>query len=182
MDLLVSYPQHRFYPARREVRRILKRLGDPYPRMEWTAVEGLAIAHTTLDPRRVVAGCRELFCAGELPFEFALKWVPVDHWCPTDPDALRDLLAREVAPRIAAHETWALRVDRHRCTDYHTDELVARLAPLIERPVDLEHPDKTVRIDIVDARTAVAVLGPDEVFSVRKTSCPAPDTRGAPRA
>lgn len=172
MDLLVSFPWHRFYPARHEVRRVLKQLGDDSPRMAWTSVEGLAIVHTELDPRKVVAGCRELLCKGREAFDFAVKWVPVDAWCVTDLDVIKQFLERQVVGQIAADETWALQVNKRRWQKYHTAEIVACLAPAIERKVDLSAPDKIVRVDVIDECTAIAVLRPDEIFSVATAQCP----------
>ncbi len=176
MDLLVSFPWHRFYPAWREVRRVLKQLGDSHPHMEWTPVEGIAIVHTALEPRKVVAGCRELFCRGKESFNYAVRWAPVDRWCATNLDVIKRLLEEEIAGQIGEDETWALQVDRHRWREYHTDEIVASLAPAIKRKVDLTKPDKIVRIDIIDQRTAIALLRPEEIFSVLKTVCAAEST------
>lgn len=180
MDLLVSYPWHRYYRARREVRRVLRRLGDDAPRMQWTSVEGIAIVHTSLDPRRVVAGCRELLCSGQEMFEYAVKWAPVDHWCDTDLEAIRQVMEQQVVPRIAPTETWALQVNKRRWQLYHTAEIVEALAPLIDRKVDLSSPDRIVRVDVIGDRTAIAVLRPDEIFSAITAECPAsgahPDT------
>jgi tRNA(Ser,Leu) C12 N-acetylase TAN1 len=43
--------------------------------------------------------------------------------------------------------------------------IVEALAAGIDRKVDLDHPDRIVRIDVVGPRTAISVLRPDEVFS-----------------
>lgn len=57
-DLLVSYPWRRVGPARREILRTLKRLGDEHARVERSDVDGVALVHTNLDGREVVHRCR----------------------------------------------------------------------------------------------------------------------------
>jgi tRNA(Ser,Leu) C12 N-acetylase TAN1 len=44
--------------------------------------------------------------------------------------------------------------------------IIAHLAPSIDRKVDLNNPDKIVWIDLLGCHTAIAVLKPEEIFSV----------------
>jgi len=165
-DLLVSYPWGRFYPARREALLALKMLGDPYATMGWTFVMGIAVAHTGLDNRQVIRQCRELLQQGKIHFDFAVKWVPVDYWCWTDLDTIKQLIDEKVLPRIQPEETWAMQVNKRRWQTYHTIDIVTALAADIDRKVNLSHPDKIVWIDIIGNETAISVLKSDEIFSV----------------
>ena len=165
MELLVSYPWGQFGRARREALALLTQLGDPDPAVVRSAVPGVAIAHTVLDARAVVRECHALHRAGR-PFEYALKWVPVDIWCDTGLDAMRAAIVTHMLPRIAAHHRWGMRVDKHGWPPYHTDEIVRHLASAIDRKVDLANPDWWLRVDILGDRTAIALLKPDEIFSL----------------
>ena len=164
-DLLVSYPWGRFYPARREALHALKLLGDHDAAMRWTFVMGIGVVHTRLDNRQVIHQCRELLHQGEMRFEFAVKWVPVDYWCWTDLEAMSQLIDEKVLPRIKPNESWAMRVNKRRWQTYHTDDIVTALAAHIDRPVNLSHPDKIVWVDVIGNDTAISVLKPDEIFS-----------------
>jgi len=165
MELLVSYPWGQFGRARRETLALLAELGDPDASIVRSAVRGVAMVHTHLDARTVVHQCQALHDAGRL-FEYALKWAPVDIWCDTDLDAMRAAIVAHVLPRIAAHGRFGLRVDKHGWSAHHTDEIVRHLAGAIDRKVDLSHPDWWVRVDILGDRTAIALLKPDELFSL----------------
>ncbi|WP_455206920.1 hypothetical protein [Kaarinaea lacus] len=165
-DLLISYPWGRFYPARRETLNVLKVLGDPHATMRWTFVMGIAVAHTSLDTRQVIHQCRALFHEGKVPFDFAVKWVPVDYWCWTELESIKQLIDKKVLPRISPHETWAMQVNKRRWQVYHTIDIVTSLAADIDRKVNLSHPDKIVWVDVIGNKTAVSVLKPDEIFSV----------------
>lgn len=165
-DLLVSYPWGRFYPARREALHALKALGDPHATMQWTFVMGIAIAHTSLDSRQVIHQCRELFHHEKIRFDFAVKWVPVDYWCWTDLDTIKQLIDVKVLPRIQPEETWAMQVNKRRWQIYYTIDIITALAADISRKVNLSQPDKIVWIDVIGNETAVSVLKPDEIFSV----------------
>ncbi len=179
MDLLVSHQRGRYGRARREILKVLKRLGDEHPLIERTAVDGIAFVRTALDGRFVVQGCRALFKGG-FAFEDAIKWTPVDDWCEADLQAIRRLLAEHVRDRIEPSETWGLKVAKRRWQRYHTDDIVRQLAGAIDRKVDLDHPDKLVRVDVVGSEAAISVLRPDDVFSA--TAIPAPSGESTPDA
>lgn len=165
MDLLVSYQWGRFGRAKREIRETLARFGDEHAQVERTSVSGIALVHTALDARDVVRRCRELF-RQRFAFEYAIKWVPVDYWCDTHVEAIRKLLEDNVRDQIGANETWGMKVKKRRWQRYHTRDIVLQLAQTIDRKVDLDHPDKLVRLDVVGNQTALSVLRPGDVFSV----------------
>lgn len=164
-ELLVSYPWGRFRQARGEIVQRLREFGDERPVVGRTCVEGIARVRTVLDGRAVVRRCHERFSGDPLAFAFAIQWVPVDSWCETDLEAIRRLIEEEIRDRIGEHETWGMKVEKRRWQQYHTAEIVARLAPAIDRPVNLDDPDKWLRIDVVGAQTAVSLLGRGEIFS-----------------
>jgi tRNA(Ser,Leu) C12 N-acetylase TAN1 len=170
MDLLVSYPRGCYGRARQEAARILGRFGDPEPRIEKSGVPGIAIVHSALDTRQVVARCAELHRADPGAFRFAVKWVPVDWWCEKSLDAMRRLIEEHVAPRIGGQETWAMRVEKRGWPEHHTAEIVAHLAQAIDRKVNLRAPDKLVWVDVLRDAVAIAVLRPGEVFSIYAAS------------
>jgi tRNA(Ser,Leu) C12 N-acetylase TAN1 len=166
MDLLVSHPRGYYGPARHEIARLLAGFGDPEPRVEKSGVPGICVVHTVLDNREVVARCAALCRGDPAAFRFAIKWVPVDHWCEKDLDAIRRLIAERVAPAIGAQETWAMQVEKRGWPRYHTAGIVQQLAAAIDRKVRLKAPDRLVRVDILRDAVAVSLLRPGEVFSI----------------
>jgi tRNA(Ser,Leu) C12 N-acetylase TAN1 len=165
MDLLVSYSWGQFPRAQREARRFLQELGDAQALVSSSAVPGIAVAHTALDARAVIRCCHERLAAGQV-FQFAIKWVPVDYWCETDLDAMRELIATRIRPRIGAGESWGMKVEKRGWPRYHTIDIVRHLAVAIDRTVNLDRPDWLVRVDVLGPRTAISLLRPGEVFSI----------------
>lgn len=127
---------------------------------------GIAVVHTSLDTRQVIHQCRAQLHEGKISFDFAVKWVPVDYWCWTSLESIKQLIDEKVLPRISPDETWAMQVNKRRWQTYHTIDIVTTLAADIDRKVNLAHPDKIVWVDIIGNETAVSVLKPDEIFSV----------------
>jgi tRNA acetyltransferase TAN1 len=166
MDLLVSYPRGCYGPARREIVRLLQSFGDAEPRVEKSGVPGIAVTHTALAGRDAIRRCAELFRTDPGTFRFAIKWVPVDWWCEKELEAMKKLIEREVAPQIGAAETWSLHVEKRGWPQYHSAEIVERLAQAIDRKVNLRSPDKVIRVDVLRERVAVSLLRPGETFSI----------------
>lgn len=162
----MSYPRRWHGAARREIARTLGRFGDAQPLVEKSGVPGICVVRTSLDNRQVVARCAALCHAEPDAFRFAIKWVPVDYWCDKDLGAIERLIREQVAPRIGAQETWAMQVEKRGWGEYHTAEIIRRLAEAIDRRVRLKAPDKLVRIDILGAAVAVSVLRQGESFSI----------------
>jgi len=169
-DLLVSHPLGYFGRARNEVVRLLGRIGDAQPRIEKSGVPGICIVHTSVDNREVVIRCTELCRSDPELFRFAIKWVPVDFWCAKDLDAIARVIEDEVVPRIGAEQTWAMQVEKRGWVEYHTAEIIERLASTIDRKVNLKTPDKLVRIDVLRDAIAISVLRPGEVLSIHAPS------------
>jgi tRNA(Ser,Leu) C12 N-acetylase TAN1 len=94
--------------------------------------------------------------------------VPVDLWTPSDIDSMRKAVG-QLKDRIGEGETWRMTVEKRR-HGAHTQELIARLAPLLTARVDLHHPQRILRVDIVGPFAALSVLGPDEILSVARAA------------
>jgi tRNA acetyltransferase TAN1 len=165
-DLLVSYSWGGFGRAKREVLRILKGLGATEPWVVKSDVRGIAIVHSGLDNREVIRCCRTLRQERSQAFQFAIKWVPVDHWCATSLEAIKTLIDKVLAPQIGAGQSWAMKVCKRRWQQYHTSEIVEHLAAGIDRKVDLDNPDWLLWVDILGRDTALTLLRPGEIFSL----------------
>ena len=167
MDLLISYSWGQYPRAKPEIIHTLQSFGDPVPRVEKTIVMGIAIAHTTLNNREVIRRCHALW--REQPqdsFEFALKWVPVDHWCHTDLETIKWLIDHKISAQIGQEQSWGMKVYKRRWQKYHTIEIIEQLAPDIDQKVDLDRPDLLLWVDVIGNRTALSLLKPEEIFSI----------------
>jgi|GEM_PF-581792 len=168
LNLLVSASWRAPGRARREIVGRLIALGDEAPFVTPTDRKGMIGVRTRLDPREVIRGLRALAKTRPDVFRYTYKWVPVDAWSAPDLDSLRDAVTR-MRERIAPGERWRFVVERRSASCPPIPELIGALAACVDAPVDLGHPDKIVRIELFAQRAALAVVTPDETFSVRST-------------
>jgi len=167
-NLLVSCSWGGFRRAKGEIARVLRLLGDENPDMKPTLAEGIIGVKTCLNPREVVQELRKLFKEDPSIFQHTSKWIPVDLWTYSTMTFMKRAVA-ELGKSILKGEKWRLTVEKRRYTLYHKIEIIRELAELIDRKVDLENPDKIIRIDIIGKYAGVSLLEPQEVFSVAKT-------------
>ena len=166
-NFLVSFSWGLYRKAKEEIMNILKTLGDDRPLVKPTIAEGIIGVKTCLDPREVIIGLRMLFDKDPLTFQHAPKWVPVDLWTHSDLGSMREAVVK-LRNKIRTGELWRMTVQKRRYTRYHKIEIIRELADLIDEKVDLENPDKILRIDIIGRYAGISVLGPQDVFSVAK--------------
>ncbi|UCE15740.1 MAG: THUMP domain-containing protein [Candidatus Bathyarchaeota archaeon] len=166
-NLLVSCSWGAYRKAKEEVLSILETLGDEKPIVRCTIAEGIIGVKTRLDSKVVIRELRTLFDKGPSIIQQTLKWVPVDLWTYADMDSMKEAVT-ELKNKIQVGERWRMTVERRRYTRYHKIDIVRELAELIDEKVDLENPDKILRIDIIGKYAGISVLTPKDVFSVEK--------------
>jgi len=166
-NLLVSYSWGVYGRAKKEIVQVLEMLGDGGPVVKRTIAEGIIGVKTRLDPREVVRGLRRLFDEDPSVLQYTLKWVPVDLWTLSDMDSMKEAV-RKLRNGIREGERWRMTVEKRRYTQHHKIEIIRELAELIDEKVDLENPEKILRVDIIGRYAGISVLTPQEVFSVAK--------------
>jgi tRNA(Ser,Leu) C12 N-acetylase TAN1 len=164
-NILVSVAWRAPGRSRREIVTRLRALGDEAPLVSPTGRRGVMAVRTTLDPRGVIRRLRLLQSSAPGAFRFTYKWVPVDLWSASDVASLRGAVTR-LRDRIAPGERWRITVERRARGCPPARELIDAVADLVDRKVDLAHPDKILVIEVFESSAALAVVTPEDVLTV----------------
>ncbi len=167
-NILVSYWWSHHGKAKREIVGIIQTLGDEVPVVERTIAQGIIGLKTCLDSREIILELRRLFYENPFVFQFTLKWVPIDLWTLSDMESMKEGVVR-IRNMIQTGEKWRMTVEKRRYTQHQKTEIIRELANLIEEKVDLENPEKILRLDIIGNQAGIAILKPQEIFSVKKS-------------
>lgn len=167
-NLLVSCSWGAYGRTKDEIMRILRTLGDEDPIVRRTPAAGIIGVKTHLDAREVVHGLRRLFEEDPSLLLHTSKWVPIDLWTHSEMESMKEAVT-ELGKKIYADEKWRMTVEKRRYTQYHKIEIIRELAELIDKKVDLENPDKILRIDIIGKYAGMSLLKPKDVFSATKS-------------
>jgi tRNA acetyltransferase TAN1 len=150
-----------------ESKRILYKMGDEDPKIRRTIAQGILGIKTKLNPREVIAKLREAYSEDRHIMQETLKWVPIDIWTTSDLPSMQKAV-QSLAGEIGENETWRMTVEKRRYTLYHIAEIIQNLAAAVPRKVNLEKPDKILRIDIIGKYAGLSILKPNEIFSTAK--------------
>ncbi len=160
-NLLIACPRNRERAAQSEVQYFVgDLLGDERLRVHRTRVTGLLASKTSLDPFEVVRRLREIAEENPYQFRFAIKFIPLERCVPTEIDSIKAAV-EELGNKIAEMETFRITV-RTRHTELRGGDIINEVAPLINREVNLDNPDRTVWIEVVGEWTGVSVLVPEK--------------------
>ena len=166
-NLLVSYdPRAGYISGKNEVQNILTKFGDQKAEKE-LLVPGIIGVETELAARDVVEDVRELYMADPSSVNSTVKWVPVDSWCAASIDEVKKIVQDDIKELIKEHDLFAIDVVKHK-SELHREEVIEAIAPLLKGKVELDHPQKVIRIELFDKTASVTLLKPKDVFSVVK--------------
>lgn len=100
-------------------------------------------------------------------FQHTHRWLPVEAWAGADAAELSKF-AQLAGAEIGNEASWGIVVERHNSA-LDRGLIVNTLAQGIDNPhVSLDAPDKTVLVEMVGTKAAMAVLGKNEQLSVDK--------------
>jgi len=164
-NILVSYPWSQYANAKKEIQSILKSLGEEKPLVSRTIAQGIIGVKTSQNPREVIHTLQRMFSEDPTVFQYTLKWVPIELWTYSDIDSMKKVV-EQLKTEIHKGEKWRMTVEKRRFTKYHKIEIIKSMAELIDEKVDLENPDKILRIDIIGKYAGISVLRPKDMFSI----------------
>ncbi|MHA2378152.1 MAG: THUMP domain-containing protein [Candidatus Thorarchaeota archaeon] len=141
-------------------------MGDSGLRISRTNVSGLIACHTMLTPVDVVHRLREFALENPYQFRFAVRFTPLEFCVHSQMEEMVKV-AEELSARIQKEESFRVTV-RRRHTTLETMDVITAVAAVIPRKVDLDHPDKTLWIEIVGDWTGMSLITPEEdILSIR---------------
>jgi tRNA acetyltransferase TAN1 len=165
-NLLVGCPRNRERAARSEVKYFIgDLLGDPDLRISTTHVSGLLACWTGLNPFEVVKQLSELANENPYQFRYAIKFTPLER-CVESEISTIVAAVQDLVDKIGESESFRVTV-RRRHTELENTEIVEAAASVVPRRVNLDHPDKTVWIEVVGEWTGISILDQDiDILSI----------------
>jgi tRNA acetyltransferase TAN1 len=165
-NLLVTTARGSEEDACSEIWYLLGEIGDAAVKIERTGITGLIAAKTALNPFEVVEKFRQILKDRPYEFRYSLRIIPVEKVVRTDLGEIQRATI-ELSTKIGENESFRVTVEK-RFTSLPSNDIVEAAANVIERRVDLNHPDKIVLIEVVAGITGISVLKPSEVLSTAK--------------
>lgn len=168
-NLLVTIDERYRERAGQEILSVLGRAG--YSNCEITQAPGaglIGVYVTAADSRACIPRLKEILMETPFAFQHTHRWMPVESWSSPDAAELAKF-AQLAGAEIGSEASWGIVVERHN-SDLDRGLIVNTLAQGIDNPhVSLDAPEKTLLVEVVGKKAAMAVLGKNELLSVDKS-------------
>ena len=150
-----------------EILYLLKEtLSDQTAEASKTGIRGLIVARTALNPCDVIEKFKAILHERPYEFRYALRIIPIQKVVTTDLEAIGQAVS-ELSPEIGEKETFRVTVEK-RFTTLHSKAIVETAAAKIQRPVNLDSPDKVLLVEVIGKFTGMSLVKPDLILSVQK--------------
>ena len=165
-NLLVSTSRYNEVNAKAEIWFTLFMCGDKYPIIAGTKYPGLITAATNIDNKEVISNIKKILEINPDFFQFILKIVPIDYVCETELNALKSIVEKHSSFYLNKNNSFKIELNRRKSEIIDRNILIETLAKLINNKVDLDNPDRILRIEILGNVSAISFLNPDDIFII----------------
>ncbi|MEM2017748.1 MAG: THUMP domain-containing protein [Candidatus Pacearchaeota archaeon] len=164
-NLLVSFDPVHEESAKAEILGLLKEAKQEAKII--SASQGLAEV-SVKDARKAIKSLLEIAKKNIDKFKYTFNWWPVDKWCKAEIKEMQNVI-KKVQEGIKKDEKWKMDLVKRKTVKDYGKDLIIKLTDVIDKPkVDLNSPQKIVKVEIDGERAAISLLTPDEILSVPK--------------
>lgn len=167
-NFLVSTSRFNETNAKAELWFILLICGDQYPIISSIEFQGLLTAFTALRKEEVISKIKELLEADPNFFQYILKIVPIDFVCETDVDVIKEIIQRHHREYLEEDESFRIDLKRRNNDIINRTQLIKVVAEIFNNKVDLNNPDKIIRIEILGNFCGISFLKINDILKAPK--------------
>ncbi len=165
-NLLVSTSRFNEVNAKAEIWFTLLMCGDKYPIIFGIKFPGLITAATNIDNKEVILKIKKILEKDSNFFQFILKIVPIDYVCETKLKVIKDFVQKYYPLYLNKEDSFKIELKRRKNEIIERDTIIDSLAKLINNRVDLDNPDKIIKIELLGNVSGISFLNPDDIFSI----------------
>jgi tRNA acetyltransferase TAN1 len=163
-NLLVSAPRFNETDAKAELWFVLLICGDKYPIISNLEYQGLITAFTNLPELEIIKKIKEILEKDPHFFNYVLKIVPIQFICETDLTLIKRMVKDNYNRYIKKQDSFRITLKRRKNKLIERDILIEAVAKLLDNPVDLENPDKIIRIELLDTVCGISFLEKGDII------------------
>ncbi|MFX0187508.1 MAG: THUMP domain-containing protein [Candidatus Hodarchaeota archaeon] len=153
--------------AKAELWFILLMCGDKYPIISDLEFSGLITALTNLDAKKVIQKIKKILIKDPQFIQYILKIIPIDFVCETNINVINQIVQQQYANFINENDTFRIRLKRRSHESIDRNYFIDTVAKGINNKVDLENPNKIIRIEILGNSCGIAFLKPNDILKFK---------------
>ena len=163
-NLLISTSRFNETNATTELWFTLLICGDNYPIISRVTFPGLITALTNIDAKKVIQKIQQLLKKNPHFFQFILKIIPIDFVCETNIKVLANLIQEHSKAFIKEEDSFKIVLKRRKHEKIERNNVIERVASQLNNKVDLENPDKVIRLEVLGNFCGVSFLERNDII------------------
>jgi len=165
-NLIVTFDPTHQQSALKEIEELLKAVKEKVNVIK--AEEGIAELLVG-DAKKAVKQLSALAAKDIEKFGYTFHWIPIEKWCKATVEDMQKVI-KDLIKEIKKDERWKMDLKaRHVKEKPDEIKLTLKLTEVVDRPkVDLNNPQKIIKVEIIGNKAGLAVLGADELLNVAK--------------
>jgi len=165
-NLLVSTSRFNEGNAKAEIWFTLLMCGDKYPIISGIKYPGLITAATNIDCKEVILKIKKILEKNSNFFQSILKIIPIDYVCETKLNVIKDIVEKYNPLYLNKNDSFKIELKRRKNEIIERDAIIESVAKIINNRVDLDNPDKTIRIELLGNVSGISFLNPDDIINI----------------
>jgi len=165
-NLLVSTSRFNEVNAKAEIWFTLLMCGDKYTIISGIKYPGLITAATNVDNKEVILKIKKILEKDSNFFQFILKIIPIDYVCETKLNVIKEFVEKYYPLYLNKEDSFKIELKRRKNEIIERDTIIESVAKIINNRVDLENPDKIIRIELLGNVSGISFLNPDDIIII----------------
>jgi len=167
LNLLVSTSRFNETNAKSELWFTLLICGDKYPIISNLEFSGLIAALTSIEKKQVMENIKKILRDDPHFFQYILKIIPIDYVCETNVNIIKQIIEKNYRNYIKKDESFRIKLKRRKNEVIDRKSFINFIAEVIDNPVDLENPEKIVRIEVLGNSCGIAFLNSSDILKFK---------------
>lgn len=168
INLLISTFRYNETNAKAELWFSLVICGDKYPIISDLEYSGLIAALSNIEAKEVISKFKKITLDDPSFFKNILKVVPIDFVCKSDLAQINQIIKKNYKNYIKEDDSFRISLNRRKNELINRKDLIRIIARNITNPVNLENPDKIIRIEVLGGFCGISFLRKDDIFKPMK--------------
>ncbi len=166
-NMLVTFHENERGRAETEIAERLSNIGKVLEDMVGSSAQGVLLVRVGDDPKETVMLLKGLALKYPELFKYTHRYVPIEKWVKANEKDMVQTM-KELASRIGEDERWKMELQKRHWKG-STHELIILLADQIDKgKVDLERPELTIMVEIIEETVGFALLTNDEMLDINR--------------
>lgn len=165
-NLLVSTSRYNEVNAKAEIWFTLLMCGDTYPIISGIQYPGLITAATNIENKGVIQKIKKILEKDSHFFQFILKIVPIDYVCETKLNIIKDFVEKYYPLYLNKEDSFKIELNRRKNEIIERGSFIEAVAKVINNKVDLDNPDKILRIELLGNVSGISFINPDDIIII----------------